>query len=393
MQRTRSNGRSRPAIWQTTPTESPWKVCTPSTAPPQLPALKSAGGTAASVGLASQGRAHKLKDTRPFWGSPMPNVAHLIAVAVLVFGCSSAANCAAPEKRVALVIGNAAYTGISPLKKPINDAQRMVDVLRSMKFEVILGTDVTKPGMEDMAQKFRAAVKGADVGFFFYSGHGFQTNRVDQQHPVNHLVPVDFKVQEGDVLPTTLALDVVVDTLRREARVGFVFVDACRSDPVLTAASARLANGTRAVTITRGFSPVNVEIQQMPAAKKGPPKGPMGLLIAYATDPGNVAFEGDSGDLSPFTGALVKHLSTPGLSAAEIMGLVSADVALQTKGEQTPWNVSSLTAGTYRFVTAPPQSPTASLPNKGSASPGARPSGGGGSRLPPNVGGGVGLGL
>lgn len=323
----------------------------------------------------------------------MPNVAHLIAVAVLVFGCSSAANCAAPEKRVALVIGNAAYTGISPLKKPINDAQRMVDVLRSMKFEVILGTDVTKPGMEDMAQKFRAAVKGADVGFFFYSGHGFQTNRVDQQHPVNHLVPVDFKVQEGDVLPTTLALDVVVDTLRREARVGFVFVDACRSDPVLTAASARLANGTRAVTITRGFSPVNVEIQQMPAAKKGPPKGPMGLLIAYATDPGNVAFEGDSGDLSPFTGALVKHLSTPGLSAAEIMGLVSADVALQTKGEQTPWNVSSLTAGTYRFVTAPPQSPTASLPNKGSASPGARPSGGGGSRLPPNVGGGVGLGL
>jgi hypothetical protein len=37
----------------------------------------------------------------------------------------------------------------------------------------------------------------------------------------------------------------------------------------------------------------------------------MGLLIAYAMDPGNVAFEGDSGDLSPFTGSLVTHLATP----------------------------------------------------------------------------------
>jgi uncharacterized caspase-like protein len=324
----------------------------------------------------------------------MPKVAHTMAVALLLLASSSAAPCAAPEKRVALVIGNSAYTGISPLKKPINDAQRMADVLRGMKFEVMLGTDVTKPGMEEMAQKFRAAVKGADVGFFFYSGHGFQTSRVDQQHPVNHLVPVDFKVGDGDVLPSTLALDVVVETLRREARLGFVFVDACRSDPLLTAASARLASTTRSVTITRGFSPVNVDMQQMPAAKKSPSKGPMGLLIAYATDPGNVALEGDTGDLSPFTGSLVKHLATPGLSAAEIMGLVSADVALQTKGEQTPWNVSSLTAGTYRFVTAPPQPPTASLPNKGSpSSPGSRSSGGGGSRLPPNVGGGVGLGL
>lgn len=323
----------------------------------------------------------------------MPRIAHSMAVAVLLLGCSSAAPCAAPEKRVALVIGNAAYSGISPLKKPIRDAQRIADMLRAMKFEVILGTDETKAGMEDMAQKFRAAVKGADVGFFFYSGHGFQTNRVDQQHPVNHLVPVDFTVQEGDVLPATLALDVVVETVRREARLGFIFVDACRSDPVLTAASARLASHTRAVTITRGFSPVNVETQQIPAGKKGPSKGPMGLLIAYATDPGNVAFEGESGDLSPFTGALVKHLPSPGLSAAEIMGLVSADVALQTKGEQTPWNVSSLTAGTYRFVTAAPQAPTTALPNKGSASPAAKPSGGGGSRRPPNVGGGVGLGL
>src|SRR5262249_45276407 len=135
----------------------------------------------------------------------MPKVAHTLAVAVLLLVWSIAALWAAPEKRVALVIGNAAYTGISPLKKPINDAPKMADVLGGRKLEVILGTDATKSGMEDRAKKSRPAVRGADVGFFFYPGHGFQTTRVDQQHRVNHLVPVDLKVRDGDVLPATLA--------------------------------------------------------------------------------------------------------------------------------------------------------------------------------------------
>ena len=101
--------------------------------------------------------------------------------------------------------------------------------------------------------------------------------------------------------------------------------------------------------------------------------------------------------MSPFTGSLSKHLVTPGLSAAEIMGRVSTEVAQETKGQQTPWNVSSLTAGTYRFVTASPQAPTASLPNNGSKSPAKatapRPSANPGSRQPSNVSGGTGVGL
>src|SRR5215467_5052019 len=107
----------------------------------------------------------------------MPKAPHKIVLGLLLLGFSGATTWAAPEKRVALVIGNSAYTGISPLKKPTSDAQSMAEVLRGMKFEVILGTDQTKVGMEELAQKFRTAVKGADVGFFFYSGHGFQTSR------------------------------------------------------------------------------------------------------------------------------------------------------------------------------------------------------------------------
>jgi uncharacterized caspase-like protein len=303
----------------------------------------------------------------------------------LALGAFAAACAAAPEKRVALVIGNAAYSGISPLQKPHNDAQKMAEVLRGLNYEVILGLDASKRDLDGLAQRFRAALKGADVGFFFYSGHGFQTNRIEQQHPINHIVPVDFNVHDVNKAPSSLALDVVIEAIRSQARVGFIFMDACRNDPQLTAASERLASTTRSVTIARGFAPVAV-IEKAPAAKASVVKGPTGLLIAYATDPGNVALEGESGTLSPFTGALAKHLLAPGLSAAEIMGRVSVEVSAQTRGQQTPWNVSSLTAGTYQFTPRP-----APAPITGTAkAPAARP---GGTALPPNLGVGVGSGL
>src|SRR5215510_14791256 len=279
----------------------------------------------------------------------------LIIAAALALGAVHSASQAAPEKRVALVIGNAAYSNISPLQKPINDAQKMAEVLRGLNYEVIVGINASKRDLDGLAQRFRAALKGADVGFFFYSGHGFQTNRTEQQHPMKHIVPV-----------------------------GFIFMDACRNDPQLTAASERLASNTRSVTIARGFAPVAV-LEKASAPKASVAKGPTGLLIAYATDPGNVALEGETGALSPFTGALAKHLLAPGLSAAEIMGRVSAEVSAQTRGQQTPWNVSSLTAGTYQFTPKPAPAPSAGA-GKG-ATP--RPAG----TLPPNLGVGVGSGL
>jgi uncharacterized caspase-like protein len=286
----------------------------------------------------------------------------------------------------ALALGAGHSSGQAAPEKPINDAQKMVEVLRGLNYEVIVGVNASKRELDALAQRFRTALKGADVGFFFYSGHGFQTNRVEQQHPINHIVPIDFNVQDVTTAVGSLALDVIVDAIRSQARVGFIFMDACRNDPQLTAASERLASNTRSVTIARGFAPVAV-IDKPSPGKATSAKGPTGLLIAYATDPGNVALEGDTGPLSPFTGALAKHLVTPGLSAGEIMGRVSAEVATQTRGQQTPWNVSSLTAGTYQFTPRPPAAPASGATAK---APSGRP---GGSSLPPNLGVRVGSGL
>lgn len=333
-----------------------------------------------------------------------------IVVLVLLVSAETGAADAAKEKRVALVIGNAAYAHITQLNKPNRDAEKVAEVLKGLEYEVILGVNATKAELESLAERFKTALAGADVGLFFYSGHGFQTNRAEQQHPVNHIVPVDFDIDGSDPAQSTLALDIVVTALKNEARVGLIFMDACRSDPVLAAAAERLARDSKAVTIARGFSPVNVSAGGPPSG--GPVmrgKGPAGLLIAYATDPGNVALEGDTGPYSPFTGALVKHMGTPGLSVAEVMGRVSADVAMETQGQQTPWNVSSLTAGTYKIVATatqvtpnqvsrePSREPaTAKKTSEGSSgSTTAKRSGGRSTNnnLPPNLGVGVGGGL
>jgi uncharacterized caspase-like protein len=282
---------------------------------------------------------------------------------------------AAPGRRVALVIGNAAYAHITPLQKTIRDAERVAEILKGLGYEVLLAKDARKQELDLLAKDFGTRLKDADVGFFYFSGHGFQTNRIDQAHPVNHVVAVDFDLAGMETELRTLPLDSIIQVLRNEVRVGFVFMDACRNDPRLASASQQFGSGPKTVVISRGLSPVNVLVDPPTAVRPRVSKGPSGLLIAYATDPGNVALEGEVGNMSPFTTALVKHIATPGLTAAEIMGRVSEDVSNQTSGKQTPWNVLSRTVGAYQFVAKPeaPLRPAASRQNPTQPRPKAAP--------------------
>src|SRR5690606_16016751 len=106
------------------------------------------------------------------------------AVASLVI-LVSALGPASAEKRVALVIGNSAYDNTAPLKNPSNDATDIAETLRALDFEVIDGTDLSKREMEKRIRAFADKLVGADVGLFFYAGHGLQ---VDGR---NYLAPVD----------------------------------------------------------------------------------------------------------------------------------------------------------------------------------------------------------
>lgn len=65
-------------------------------------------------------------------------------------------NRTALDKRIALVIGNAAYTNAKPLDNPANDANDMAAALKTLGFEVISGTNQNKKQIETLIRQFGA---------------------------------------------------------------------------------------------------------------------------------------------------------------------------------------------------------------------------------------------
>src|SRR3954467_5150249 len=80
------------------------------------------------------------------------------------------------ERRVALVVGNSEYAHASTLRNPRNDASDMADALRGLGFEVLIGLDLDQQKFATNIDRFARMLDGADVGLFYYAGHGLQIN-------------------------------------------------------------------------------------------------------------------------------------------------------------------------------------------------------------------------
>ncbi len=233
--------------------------------------------------------------------------------------------------RVALVVGNSAYEHTVPLPNPRNDAEAMSEKLRQLGFDVYDGYDLSRTAFEDLIRNFSRNAQDADTAVLFYAGHGLEVGGI------NYLVPVDARIQdETDLKFETVTLTDILALMEREQRTNLVFLDACRDNP-MTGNLARNM-GTRSVSIGRGLAPVDTGV---------------GTLIAYATQPGNIAFDGD-GQHSPFTDALLDHIATPALDVELMMRQVRRDVMEKTNGQQVPWSNSSLTGG-FVFQALPTQ--------------------------------------
>lgn len=227
-------------------------------------------------------------------------------------------------KRVALVVGNGDYQHTAPLKNPLNDASDLADALKRLGFEVILGKDLNFSGMRNHVRRFTRALPGSEISLFFYAGHGLQVR------DFNYLAPIDADLtSETDLEFGTVRLDVVLRQMERETSTSIVFLDACRDNPM--AANLARSMGSRSANVGRGLARVESGV---------------GTLIAFATQPGNVALDGD-GRNSPFTGALVKAIETPGLDLGGVMIEVRNAVLRATAGRQVPWEHSSLTGRVF----------------------------------------------
>jgi tetratricopeptide (TPR) repeat protein len=229
-------------------------------------------------------------------------------------------------RRVALVIGNSTYANVARLGNPANDARLMAETLRSLGFRLVgesAQLDLDKSALDRVVQQFGAESRGADVGLFYYAGHGVQVRGL------NYLVPVDANpTHEADVdfqmLDANLVLRQMADA---GTKLNIVLLDACRNNPF---------GG-------RGLRATTTGLAQMQA--------PEGTLISFATQPGNVALDGSRGD-SPYTKALAEVMRRPGLDIFRTFNEVGLAVASATGGQQQPWLSLSPIKGDFYFAGA-----------------------------------------
>jgi uncharacterized caspase-like protein len=246
---------------------------------------------------------------------------------------------AAGSKRIALVIGNGAYTKAPPLKNPPNDARDMAATLRTLGFDVTSGINTNQRDMKRLIREFGQKLKAGGSGLFYYAGHGVQSKGR------NYLIPVDADIQsEAEVedagVDASLVLNYMDDA---QNGLNIVVLDACRNNP-----------------FSRSFRSASSGLAQVDA--------PTGTLIAYATAPGRVASDGP-GQNGLYTSELLKQMRVPGLSATEMFMRVRAEVMRQTGSKQVPWEASSL-VGSYYFSGGPTNSslsnsePNTSVPSE-----------------------------
>jgi hypothetical protein len=219
------------------------------------------------------------------------------------------------QKRVALIIGNAAYQGAPALRNPVNDARAISNALNELGFQVIEVTDATQKEMNRAITTFGRKLNGETAALFFYAGHGLQVKGK------NYIIPVDALIEnESAVVSEGVSVDTILEQLNISP-ISIVILDACRNNP-----------------FERSFRKIGGGLAQMDA--------PKGSFIAYATAPGKTAADGD-GKNGLFTQELLKQIKEPGLPLESVFKRVRSGVSVKSGDTQIPWDSSSMTGDFY----------------------------------------------
>lgn len=224
--------------------------------------------------------------------------------------------------RLAVVIGNQDYAEIPDLGNARHDAERMADLLRTEGFTVFDAYDIDRRGFEDLLRTSILNVSdGAEI-VFFYAGHGLQIGRR------NYLLPVDVAFDSIYDLPVeSVTLDRVIEVLSARGEVHVAIIDACRDNPFPDKMMA--GNLDASLFETRsGFDAFQT---------------PLNSLVAFSTAPGMVAFDGQGGENSPYTAAILAAVDAyPDDDILSVFARVRENVYKTTKGKQVPWESSTL---------------------------------------------------
>jgi uncharacterized caspase-like protein len=156
--------------------------------------------------------------------------------------------------------------------------------------------DVTRDQLIRAVAEFRKTLPGSEVAILYYAGHGISVAGS------NYLIPLKsgFDPEGADEVTLRMlaetrlfnAEQAVADMSAAGARCNLVILDACRNTPLARTARTRSAAGKAGLT------------EMTP---------PAGSLIAFATDAGRTAYDGD-GTNGLYTEELLKNMRTPGLT-------------------------------------------------------------------------------
>ena len=227
------------------------------------------------------------------------------------------------EKRLALVIGNANYTGGNTLANPVNDAKAIAVALRDVGFTVMMYLNSDLKSMKKAMDDFGEKLADYTVGLFYYAGHGMQ---VDGN---NYLIPIDANLKvEQDVEYDCINSGRLLGKMEAAGTTtNIVILDACRDNPF-----------ARSWTRSAGAAGKGLAFMNAPS----------GSIIAYATSPGKTASDG-TGKNGIYTESLLKFINVPNLPLLEFFQNVRVEVEKKSNRMQTPWESTSL-KGNFFFT-------------------------------------------
>ena len=238
-----------------------------------------------------------------------------------------------PEKRIALVVGNAAYAK-SPLATAANDAGLIAQTLQAAGFDVIgardLDGDTLRKSFRDFIQK--AESSGPDtVAMVYLAGYGLQLAGENYFVPVNSAINRDTDVpiealRTGDYIRQLASLPL---------KAGIVVLDAARQQPFV--------NGQ----IASGLALVEADPH---------------MLIAFNAAPGTVA-PAEQGAYGVYAQSLAEMIRTGGLPLPEVFNRVRLRVNEASKGAQVPWDSQKVDAA-FTFFERGPDAPAAPPPDQ-----------------------------
>ena len=230
------------------------------------------------------------------------------------------------EKRIALVIGNAAY-GDAALPTTANDAGLIAQQLQAAGFDVTGARDLDGDSLRRAFRDFvdKARQTGPDtVAMVYFAGYGLQFEGENYVVPVDAQIPTpaDVPIQSARVSDLTRALA----QLPMKARI--VVLDAARENPFAKRGGQRAG----------GFALVDPD---------------PGLLIAFNAAPGTVAPPENGEAYGPYARALAEMIREGGLSLKDVFDQVRLRVSDDTRGAVVPWEADRIDIDFVFFARSP----------------------------------------